>query len=139
MRRFPSHDALAACDPDLLPLPRVRARALVALAGAIARGDPHLDPGAAPDDARAMLRAIPGIGPWSAEMIAMRALGDPDAFPASDLGLRRAAAVRGLRAVDRRARSWRPWRAYAAQLLWDADSVSETRRSTGAGAARMTA
>ncbi len=68
--------------------------------------------------------AIPGIGPWTSEYIAMRALGEPDAFPASDLGLRRAASKNasplGASELADRAETWRPWRAYAAMLLWSA-------------------
>ena len=121
-RAFPAPAALAAADPARLPLPRARARTLVALAAALASGDLALDPGADRAQARARLRALPGIGAWTAELVAMRALGDPDAFPAADLGLRRALARRGQpddpRAVAALAARWRPWRAYAAQHLW---------------------
>ncbi|HEY5006181.1 MAG TPA: DNA-3-methyladenine glycosylase 2 family protein, partial [Ktedonobacteraceae bacterium] len=68
------------------------------------------------------LQALPGVGPWTAAYIAMRALSDPDAFPASDLGLRRAFEHYGLAAdmksIMQRAETWRPWRAYATQYLW---------------------
>ena len=70
----------------------------------------------------AQLLALPGVGPWTASYIAMRALGDPDAFPAGDLGLRRTSAGLGgpadTDALERRSHRWRPWRAYAAQHLW---------------------
>ena len=73
-------------------------------------------------EARQQLLALPGIGPWTAEVIAMRGLGDPDAFPASDLGLRLAAGQLGLppdqRKLIERSASWRPWRSYATQHLW---------------------
>jgi AraC family transcriptional regulator of adaptative response / DNA-3-methyladenine glycosylase II len=94
-----------------------RARTLEALAAAVANGL-RLDAGADAEAARVRLRAIPGIGPWTAEVIAMRALRDPDAFPDGDLGLRRAFGgdAAALRAA---AEHWRPWRATAAQLLWE--------------------
>jgi AraC family transcriptional regulator of adaptative response / DNA-3-methyladenine glycosylase II len=83
-----------------------------------------LGPNADRDRARAVLEVLPGIGPWTSEVIAMRALGDPDAFPATDLGVRRGAAAVGLpvapRALTSRAGAWRPWRAYAVQYLWSA-------------------
>src|SRR5699024_10510319 len=71
---------------------------------------------------RQQLMMLPGIGAWTTEVIAMRGLGDPDAFPASDLGVRLAARQLGLpidaRALDARSRPWRPWRSYATQHLW---------------------
>ncbi|WP_369408252.1 DNA-3-methyladenine glycosylase family protein, partial [Streptomyces chryseus] len=75
--------------------------------------------------ARAQLMTLPGFGPWTVEVIAMRALGDPDAFLPTDLGIRRAAAELGLpstpAAFTARAAAWRPWRAYAVQYLWATD------------------
>ena len=121
---FPDAKAVAAIDPAELPLPRRRAECLVGLAAALAEGRVDLDPGADWDRARDRLAALPGIGPWTVELIAMRALGDPDAFPATDLGVRRGAEVLGLPRVvgdlDRRAEHWRPWRAYATLELWAA-------------------
>ena len=74
------------------------------------------------DAARASLLGIPGIGPWTAEMIAMRGLGDPDAFPVTDLGVAAAAKQVGLPSDPRplavRSSAWRPWRSYATQHLW---------------------
>jgi AraC family transcriptional regulator of adaptative response / DNA-3-methyladenine glycosylase II len=103
-------------------LPEARRRTLALLADALAAGDVDLDPGSDWEAARAGLAGIPGIGPWTIETIAMRALGDPDAFTATDLGVRRAAESLGLphrpaELIDRAAR-WRPWRAYAVQYLW---------------------
>ncbi|MGW1148969.1 DNA-3-methyladenine glycosylase, partial [Streptomyces sp. NPDC002454] len=76
-------------------------------------------------EARARLAALPGFGPWTVEVIAMRALGDPDAFLPTDLGVRRAAEGLGLpstpAALTARAAAWRPWRAYAVQHLWATD------------------
>lgn len=123
---FPTAAQLAAVDPDRLPMPRARGRALVGLARAVADGAVDLGPGADPDRTRADLLALPGIGPWTVEDIALRALADPDAFPASDLGVRRtltrlagADAARPA-AVAARAEAWRPWRAYATLHLWSA-------------------
>ncbi|MCC3777952.1 DNA-3-methyladenine glycosylase, partial [Streptomyces sp. UNOB3_S3] len=98
---------------------------------ALAGGELALGVGSDWSRARARLAALPGIGPWTAEIIAMRALGDPDAFPATDLGVRRAAARTGLpgtpAALTRHAAAWRPWRAYAVQYLWSADDHAATR------------
>jgi len=98
-----------------LPMPAARARAARALAAALAGGELDLRRRADPAAARSALLAVPGIGPWTVEIVVARALGDPDAFPASDLGLRRALAALGPAADPER---WRPWRAYAAQHLW---------------------
>jgi AraC family transcriptional regulator of adaptative response / DNA-3-methyladenine glycosylase II len=121
-RLFPSAPALAAADPDSLAMPRSRRESFAALAAALAGGHIDLSVGGDWHEARARLDALPGIGPWTVEMIAMRALGDPDAFPASDLGVRLAAAATGLpdtpAALTSRAAAWRPWRSYAVQYLW---------------------
>jgi AraC family transcriptional regulator, regulatory protein of adaptative response / DNA-3-methyladenine glycosylase II len=116
---FPEPASLAGAPLEEIGLTRQRASALRALAAAVARGDLDLAPGADADAARAGLLALPGIGPWTAELVLLRALGDPDAFPAGDLGLRRAFGG-DARALERRAERWRPWRAYAAMLLWTA-------------------
>jgi AraC family transcriptional regulator of adaptative response / DNA-3-methyladenine glycosylase II len=121
---FPPPEALAGADLATIGLPRARADALSALSRAVA-GDPLLlDSSQGLDDAVARLRAIPGIGEWTAQYVAMRALGEPDAFPAADLGLRRAFAPDGAplpeAALKREAEAWRPWRAYAAMYLWTA-------------------
>jgi AraC family transcriptional regulator of adaptative response / DNA-3-methyladenine glycosylase II len=121
---FPSAQALAAADPAGLPLTRARAHALVSLCDAIAADDGSLalDPGADRDATRERLLTLPGIGPWTAEYVAMRALGDPDAFPATDLGVRKAIERLGHAgdpaAATALADRWRPWRAYAVQHLW---------------------
>lgn len=121
---FPSPQALAGADSARLPMPQARATALRALARAAADGDLDLRPGADRDEARHRLLAIRGIGPWTAEYVAMRALADPDAFPATDLGVLRGLAALGAPAqppgVVARAERWRPWRAYAVQHLWAA-------------------
>ena len=122
---FPTIEALAGLDPQSLAMPRTRRATLVTLVAALNDGTVRLDAGGDPGDrdaARAGLAALPGIGPWTVESVAMRALGDPDAFPASDLGVRLAAARLGLPdrpgALVERAAAWRPWRAYAVQHLW---------------------
>lgn len=95
-----------------------RARTLRALCAALARGELRLAPSADPDQTRAALCEIPGIGAWTAEYIAMRALGWPDAFPAGDLGLRKALGGASKERCLAIAEHWRPWRAYAALHLW---------------------
>ena len=95
---------------------------MTTLVATLAAGDIDLGAGSDWDRAREQLSALPGIGPWTVESIAMRALGDPDAFVASDLGVRHAARALGLpeapKALIAHARAWRPWRAYAVQYLW---------------------
>ena len=121
---FPSAAALAEADPAELAMPRARGRALLSLAGALARDDLTLDPGADREDARARLLALPGIGPWTAAYVAMRALRDPDAFLPTDLGVRHGLERLGgdgsPAAAERLSEAWRPYRAYAVQHLWAA-------------------
>lgn len=115
---FPSPADLAEADLVGVGLTRARAEALRALARAVAAGRVRLEPGADPS----ALLEVPGIGPWTAAYIAMRALRDRDAIPLSDLGLRRALERLGAdarpAAVAARAEGWRPYRAYAAMHLW---------------------
>ncbi|BDG03167.1 DNA-3-methyladenine glycosylase 2 family protein [Anaeromyxobacter oryzae] len=119
-RLFPAAEVLAAAterDVATLGMPGARARTVIALARAVAREGLRLDRLADPEETVARLEALPGIGPWTAQVVALRALGWPDAFPAGDLGLR--AALGGSeREALRRAERWRPWRAYAALHLW---------------------
>jgi AraC family transcriptional regulator, regulatory protein of adaptative response / DNA-3-methyladenine glycosylase II len=121
---FPAPDTLAALDPAALAMPRARARALVGLCRALADGVLRLDAGADRDEARRALLALPGIGPWTAGYVAMRALGDPDVFLVEDLGVRHALARLGGPSDPRQARAvaaaWAPWRSYASQQLWQA-------------------
>ncbi|MER6202970.1 AlkA N-terminal domain-containing protein [Streptomyces sp. NPDC001586] len=123
---FPSPQALAALDPESLALPRSRRTTLTTLVAALADGSLPLGFDSDWEAARAQLAALPGFGPWTTEIIAMRALGDPDAFLPSDLGVRRAAQGLGLpagpAALTARAAAWRPWRAYAVQYLWATDA-----------------
>jgi AraC family transcriptional regulator of adaptative response / DNA-3-methyladenine glycosylase II len=99
-------------------LTRQRASTVSALARAVAGGALSLEPGAALESTREKLLALPGIGPWTATYVAMRALGDTDAFPPGDLGLMKALAVAHPRELQARSEAWRPWRAYAAIHLW---------------------
>lgn len=121
-RLFPTAAALTGLDPERLGMPRARRRTLVGLVRALAEGTLDLSPGADPDAARAGLLGIVGIGPWTADTIAMRALGDPDVFLATDLGVRAAARALGvpaaIPALTTHARRWAPWRSYAVQYLW---------------------
>jgi AraC family transcriptional regulator of adaptative response / DNA-3-methyladenine glycosylase II len=107
-----------------LAMPASRQRTLQALVDVLGQGRLSLDPGCDREEAIAQLGALPGFGPWTLGVIAMRALGDPDAFPAADLGVRRAAQALGLpaspTALQARSQPWRPWRAYAVQYLWSA-------------------
>lgn len=117
---FPTPEALAVVDPEDLPMPRARGRALVGLCRALASGELALDRGPDRQQTRARLLALPGIGDWTASYLALRALGDPDAFLATDLGTRQALAQLGQdpgRAAAL-AENWRPWRSYAQSLLW---------------------
>lgn len=117
---FPTPAALTNPAQDALALSASRVATLVGLARVLDSGGLDLGPGADRDAARAALAALPGIGPWTVEVIAMRALGDPDAFPATDLGVRRGAERLGITRPTDHAERWRPWRAYATQHLWAA-------------------
>ncbi|MGH3409220.1 MAG: DNA-3-methyladenine glycosylase 2 family protein [Streptosporangiaceae bacterium] len=121
-RLFPEPERLASLDPPALAMPGTRRETVTGLAAALAAGDIDLGAGSDWQRAREQLIARPGIGPWTVEMVAMRGLGDPDAFPATDLGVRAAARELGLppspAALTRRASAWRPWRSYAVQYLW---------------------
>lgn len=124
---FPEAVTIAGLDPESLPMPRSRARALVSLAAALASGSIALHPGADRDEATAKLATLAGIGPWTAGYIRMRALSDPDAFPDGDAGVLRALRLLGHGIIGtgagaatgaRTARPWRPWRSYAVHHLW---------------------
>lgn len=124
---FPPPARLARARLENLGITRSRSRTIRELARAVMRGNISFDPGQAVDDFCGSLTAVRGIGDWTAEYVAMRALKNPDAFPAADLGLLRAfdaSEGRRLRPAELEARSqnWRPWRAYAALLIWSSDS-----------------
>ena len=115
---FPEPSAVAEAPDEALAFPRSRRDTLRRLATVLADGTLDLGPGADREEARAGLLACKGIGPWTVEMVAMRALGDPDAFPATDLGVLRSAPELGVADLAGRAEAWRPWRSYATQHLW---------------------
>jgi len=125
-RLFPSAACIAAATPEsigTLGIVRQRVAALRALAQALDDGSLNLHRGAALAPTLQALQALPGIGPWSAQLIALRALGWPDAWPASDIGLLQAMApltggVRDAPAAERHAQRWQPWRSYAVMRLW---------------------
>jgi AraC family transcriptional regulator of adaptative response / DNA-3-methyladenine glycosylase II len=121
---FPTARQLAAVDPGAiaaLGMPGARARTVHLAAAAVADGEVDLRTGD-PDEVGAALLALPGVGPWTAAYVRLRGLGDPDAFPDTDLGLRHGARAVGLpdraRDLAERAAVWSPWRSYAAQHLW---------------------
>jgi AraC family transcriptional regulator, regulatory protein of adaptative response / DNA-3-methyladenine glycosylase II len=131
---FPSPGALAdlaLSSPDAFGMPAGRRRAVLALSEAVANGDLVIDPGADPSELAGQLEDIPGIGSWTSSYVVMRALGHPDVFMPTDLGLRRSAARMGtacdLAALTSRAERWRPWRSYAMCHLWSAHRDEEHR------------
>ena len=130
---FPGPERLADADLSSLGLTRARAAALGSLARAVVADPQIFGPRQSLDAAVLKLRALPGIGEWTAQYIAMREMREPDAFPAADIGLMRAMADRQGRrpspgALLARAERWRPWRAYAAQHLWASEGMSYDRR-----------
>ena len=119
---FPTAAAVAGADDDVLAMPERRKLTLRRVCAALRDGAVDLDAGADRERARRDLLALPGIGPWTVEYVAMRALGDPDAFPAGDLGvlhgLRALGAEADAREAERRSQAWRPFRAYSVLHLW---------------------
>lgn len=117
---FPDPATLAELDPAGLPMPRARGQALVTLCRALAEGTVALDRGADREQVRRALLALPGIGPWTADYIALRALGDPDVFLPTDVGIRDALVALGRPPAEAAtlAERWRPWRSYAQLHLW---------------------
>jgi AraC family transcriptional regulator, regulatory protein of adaptative response / DNA-3-methyladenine glycosylase II len=115
---FPTAARLAEADCSTIGLPAARAEAIRQLASAVASGELVFGGVVDPTAFIERLKELPGIGDWTAQYIAMRALGEPDAFPAGDLGLAHATGVGSPKILESRAESWRPWRAYAAMHLW---------------------
>ena len=123
---FPGAARVAAADLGALGLTRTRAATLAALARAVL--ERRIDFSAAPEELAGALTQLPGIGPWTAQYVALRALGEPDALPTGDLVLRRSAAagadMLSARELDERSQQWRPWRGYAVMHLWRAAAQS---------------
>jgi AraC family transcriptional regulator of adaptative response / DNA-3-methyladenine glycosylase II len=115
----PRPEVLADADLASIGLPKARAESIRVFARAVRDGQVRFDASVATDQFVARLCELPGIGAWTANYIAMRALGDPDAFPASDLGLLKAAGASSARRLEEMAEAWRPWRSYAALYLWE--------------------
>jgi AraC family transcriptional regulator, regulatory protein of adaptative response / DNA-3-methyladenine glycosylase II len=115
---FPSPEALADANLATIGLTRARAETVRALARGVCDGQVRFEQAIDTGAFLEQLCEIPGIGKWTAQYVAMRALGEPDAFPTGDLGLLRALKLVSPRDLERRAESWRPWRAYAAMYLW---------------------
>jgi AraC family transcriptional regulator of adaptative response / DNA-3-methyladenine glycosylase II len=124
---FPSAASIADVDPESLPMPMARRRALLGACRAIADGEVVIDLGVDRDDLSAVLRRLPGIGPWTAQYVSMRALGDPDVFMPTDLGVRHALERLGHdgspAAATALAERWSPWRSYALHHLWQSLSA----------------
>ncbi|MFY8042978.1 MAG: DNA-3-methyladenine glycosylase family protein, partial [Rhodoferax sp.] len=124
-RLFPNAAILSRVEPQVLGemgIVKTRQNAIIALARAVSQGEIALHPGADAEHTMAALRALPGIGDWTAQYIAMRALRWPDAFPAGDVALQKALGVRDAahpaKAALAHAEGWRPWRSYAVVRAW---------------------
>jgi AraC family transcriptional regulator of adaptative response / DNA-3-methyladenine glycosylase II len=127
---FPAATVLASIDPATFPLPRTRQHTLHELTSRLGDGRLRLDPGVDREDAERNLLSIPGIGPWTARYVRMRALSDPDVFLNTDLGIKRGLERLGLathhQAIDDTAGRWRPWRSYALMHIWAAAATAAT-------------
>jgi AraC family transcriptional regulator of adaptative response / DNA-3-methyladenine glycosylase II len=128
---FPEPETLAEAPLERLGITGGRALAIRRVATMTAGGELDLTGRGDPHDAIGRLLDVTGIGPWTAQYVRMRALHDPDAFPAGDLGVRRAFERLGLdpspRTISIRAERWRPWRAYATMLLWEVEGEEATQ------------
>lgn len=129
-RLFPEMATLAALDPETLPMPKARGRALVGLCAALADGRIDLSRGADRSEVREQLLSLPGIGPWTADYIAMRALGHPDVFLPTDIGVKHALARQGIspNQIVEVSERWRPWRSYALMHLWQSLTTSNSMK-----------
>ncbi len=116
---LPRAEVLAEANLTVIGLPRARAESIRGFARAVADGGIRFDASVSSEDMIGRMCELIGIGPWTANYIAMRALGDPDAFPASDLGLLKAAGLSSPPRLAEIAEAWRPWRSYAAMYLWE--------------------
>jgi AraC family transcriptional regulator, regulatory protein of adaptative response / DNA-3-methyladenine glycosylase II len=138
---FPPPEDLADADLTAIGLTKARAATIRGLARAVCDGRISFEGIVAPEDFLTRLCEIPGIGKWTAQYIAMRALGEPDAFPSGDLGLLRALGLENSAELERRAEAWRPWRAYATMYLWSVpgEGKVEAVKSDPAGRSGTTA
>ncbi len=119
---FPTAAAIAELDPDRLAMPHARRRALQAMCAELAAGRLVVDAGVDRDEMARQMLELPGIGPWTVSYVSMRALGDPDVFLPTDVGVRNALRGLGLdgspNGAENASRAWRPWRSYALHHLW---------------------
>jgi AraC family transcriptional regulator of adaptative response / DNA-3-methyladenine glycosylase II len=133
---FPRPEVLATADLSSLGIPRPRAFAIASLAAAVAQDPDLLQPCQNLEDTVQKLCKLPGIGEWTAQYIAMRALREPDAFPATDLGLLRSIEKLGYPMTKAQfsetAQAWRPWRAYAAMYLWSVAAIPAAQKELSA-------
>ena len=129
---FPTPEVLAEADLTKAGLTRARAETVRCLARAVCEGRIRFEGIVETDAFLGRLGEIQGIGAWTAQYVAMRALGEPDAFPAGDLGLLRALNLTSSRELERRSEAWRPWRAYATMYLWNGFCDGKARGSKSA-------
>jgi AraC family transcriptional regulator of adaptative response / DNA-3-methyladenine glycosylase II len=119
---FPSAEAIAGCTTADFAMPAARSKALINACAQLAGGNIVIDAGSDREQISRQLEALPGIGPWTASYVALRALGDPDVFLPTDIGVRNALRLLGAESSPRDAatlaESWRPWRSYALHHLW---------------------
>jgi len=125
---FPRPEVLAEVQVESIGLPAARGEAIRAFARAVRDGQIKFEGIVEIEEFLKRLCEIPGIGKWTAQYVAMRALGEPDAFPTGDLGLVKALGLGVARELELRSQAWRPWRAYAAMYLWNVGAKSETHR-----------
>lgn len=123
----PRTDMLADADLGSVGLTKARAETIRSFARAVVDGRVRFDDALSGPEMIGRMCELPGIGPWTANYIAMRALGDPDAFPASDLGLLKASGLASPRRLEEMAEAWRPWRSYAALHLWESLRKKESK------------
>ncbi|MGH9496754.1 MAG: DNA-3-methyladenine glycosylase family protein, partial [Candidatus Sulfotelmatobacter sp.] len=131
---FPTAEVLAEADLSGVGLTKARAQTIRGLSQAIVDRRVNFEGVVDSESFRRQFMEIPGIGSWTAEYVAMRALGEPDAFPAGDVALQSALELTGARAAERRAEPWRPWRSYATMYLWMMGHKSKTSKKEPASA-----
>ncbi len=119
---FPRPEDLADVDLTSIGLTKSRAATIRGLARAVVDGKISFEGVVEPEIFLSRICEIPGIGAWTGQYVAMRALGEPDAFPSGDLGLLRSLGLTKPTELERRAEAWRPWRAYASMYLWSVPS-----------------